>query len=176
MHGGTILASSAGPGCGSEFVVRLPVVPCEHPRPASSELGAPSSSARIYRRVLVADDNVDAAEMMTTLLEGLGCEVRTVFDGQTAVREAQTFQPHVAVFDIGMPFINGYEACRHIRAQQVGGLNILMIALTGWGQEEDRQRSMAAGFDCHLVKPIDPAALVQLVRKSESAARMGTAS
>ena len=98
-----------------------------------------------------------------------GAKYGTVFDGQAAVREAVMFQPDVAVLDIGMPFLNGYEACRQIRAQSAGGSHILMIALTGWGQEEDRRRSMAAGFDCHLVKPIDPAALVQLVRQSPSA-------
>lgn len=168
MHGGTISASSAGPGQGSEFVMRLPILRGDRPQLASNERGALSSTP-INRRVLVADDNVDAAEMLKTLFEGLGCEVRTVFDGESAVQQAQTFRPDVAVLDIGMPLTDGYEACRQIRAQQVGAASPLMIALTGWGQEADRKRSQAAGFDLHLVKPIDPAALVQLVRQGKQA-------
>jgi signal transduction histidine kinase/CheY-like chemotaxis protein len=165
MHGGTIAASSAGPGHGSEFVMRFPVLRCDSPQVAPIEPDVLSSTS-LNRKVLVADDNVDGAEMLTTLFEGLGCEVRTVFDGQSAVREAETFLPDVAVLDIGMPLTDGYEACRQIRARRAGASGPLMVALTGWGQEADRRRSQAAGFDCHLVKPIDPAALVQLVRQS----------
>ena len=116
-----------------------------------------------HRRVLVADDNVDAAEMVATLLEMHGCDVRTAFDGQQAVQEAERFRPELILLDLGMPRVDGYEACRRIRAEAWGGLP-LIVALTGWGQQEDRRRSALAGFDAHLVKPADPDTLYQLAR------------
>jgi CheY-like chemotaxis protein len=117
------------------------------------------------RRVLVADDNEDAAEMLAVLFEQFGCQVRVVHDGEAAVREAEAFVPDLAVLDIGMPRVDGYEACRRIR-QTGSGDRITIVALTGWGQDDDRQRSADAGFDHHFVKPIDTDALADVLKKS----------
>jgi len=162
MHGGTIQASSDGPGFGSEFGVRLPVCPDEvvfQERPAEPA----ASDAPLPRRVLVADDNVDSADMEAALLTAVGCEVRTVYDGESTLREAERFRPEVVLLDIGMPDIDGHEVCARIRSQSWGG-NIVLIAVSGWGQEGDRRRSARAGFNMHLVKPVDPDALLRIVR------------
>jgi PAS domain S-box-containing protein len=162
MHGGSIQAVSAGPGFGSEFVVRLPVCPDDvvfHERPAEPA----ASNAPLPRRVLVADDNVDSADMEAALLTAVGCEVRTVYDGESTLREADRFRPDVILLDIGMPDIDGHEVCARIRSQSWGG-NIVLIAVSGWGQESDRRRSARAGFNMHLVKPVDPDALLRIVR------------
>jgi len=164
LHGGTIAASSQGPGLGSEFIVRLPDHPPSQPAPVPPP-AAPASRAPIGRRVLVADDNVDAAEMLHVLFSDFGCDVRQVHDGESAVLEAERFRPDVAVLDIGMPGMDGYDACRHIR-QTTWGASMLIVALTGWGQEADRRRSALAGFDKHFVKPVDPMALAAFVRKA----------
>ncbi len=164
MHGGSIRAVSDGPGFGSEFVVRLPVCPDEvvfaevPERPAAAAAGGP-----LPRRVLVADDNVDSADMEAALLTAVGCEVRTVYDGESTLREAERFRPEVVLLDIGMPDIDGHEVCARIRSQSWGG-NIVLIAVSGWGQEGDRRRSARAGFNMHLVKPVDPDALLRIVR------------
>jgi len=161
MHGGTVEAHSAGEGLGSEFVVRLPVAASpvvEAVAKPASETPAPAPS----RRVLVADDNKDAAETLCELLELLGYEVKTAPDGQAAVEVAAAFQPEVVLMDIGMPRMNGYEACRRIR-RLPGGDRMRIVALTGWGQAEDRRRSSDAGFDDHLVKPVDPGMLGDLL-------------
>jgi CheY-like chemotaxis protein len=115
------------------------------------------------RRVLVADDNVDSADMEAALLTAVGCEVRTVYDGESTLREAERFRPEVVLLDIGMPDIDGHEVCARIRSQSWGG-NIVLIAVSGWGQEGDRRRSARAGFNMHLVKPVDPDALLRIVR------------
>ena len=162
MHGGTIQASSDGPGFGSEFAVRLPVCPDDvvfQDRPAEPA----TSEAPLPRRVLVADDNVDSADMEAALLTAVGCEVRTVYDGESTLREAERFRPEVVLLDIGMPDIDGHEVCARIRSQSWGG-NIVLIAVSGWGQEGDRRRSARAGFNMHLVKPVDPDALLRIVR------------
>lgn len=125
------------------------------PRNAVESTGGP-------RRVLVADDNADAAESLAMLLTLMGNEVRTAADGLEAVRVAEEFRPDVAVLDIGMPRLDGNGAARRIRAEP-WGRDISLIALTGWGQEEDRRRTAEAGFDLHLTKPIDPAALDRLL-------------
>ena len=112
------------------------------------------------QRILVADDNRDSLESLALLLELQGNEVRTAPDGARAVAEAEAFRPDVVLLDVGMPNMNGYDACRLIRAQE-WGRNMLLVALTGWGQEADRARSQEAGFDQHFVKPVDPKVLLR---------------
>jgi CheY-like chemotaxis protein len=159
LHGGSIEAHSEGEGKGSEFLVRLPLV-----RSLADQL--PSQSVQAgpapRLRVLIADDNEDAAESLMQLLEMMGNTVHRASDGLQAVGMAQELRPEVIVLDIGMPRLNGFEACRRIRAQPWSN-GVVMIALTGWGQEEDRRRSMDAGFDRHLVKPVDPLMLEKLL-------------
>jgi PAS domain S-box-containing protein len=166
MHGGTIHVVSAGPGSGSEFTVRLPIATAEVAAVAPSA-PQPAQSGPLRRRVLVADDNVDSADMEAALLMALGCDVCTVYDGESTVREAERFRPDVVLLDIGMPGIDGHEVCARIRSQP-WGRSIVLIAVTGWGQEEDRKRSERAGFNMHLVKPVDPDALLQIVRETAS--------
>lgn len=168
MHGGTIAAASPGVGRGSEFTVRLPALAA---RPSESRAGderLPVVPAPIACRVLVVDDNVDAANMTALLLHGAGCDIRTVYDGPAALRESEAFRPDVVLMDVGMPVMDGHEVCRRIRSLP-WGRDPLVVAISGWGQEEARQRSAEAGFDQHLTKPVDPDALVQLVR--DAAAR-----
>jgi len=169
LHGGSIEAYSDGPGCGSRFVVRLArkirvgvVRPVAEPERASS--AAPRSPPK---RILVADDNRDAAESLANLLRLSGHEVRTAHDGQEAVEVASQFKPSIALLDIGMPLMNGYDAAARIRALDEGG-EITLVALTGWGQPEDRRRSRAAGFSHHFVKPLDPALLERVLSETEA--------
>jgi PAS domain S-box-containing protein len=161
MHGGTVEARSEGRGKGSEFVVRLPTAPLLAPAvtPAAPD---PALASLRKRRVLVVDDNVDSADTMAMLLESLGNEVRTANDGAEAVTLASTFRPEVILMDIGMPRLDGYEACRLIRAEAWGQTTV-MVALTGWGQAADKQRSREAGFDHHLVKPVSYAVVTRLL-------------
>jgi PAS domain S-box-containing protein len=159
MHGGTVEAHSAGPGAGSEFVVHLPVAETGGPAPAPAA-GEPARSGA--RRVLVVDDNRDAAESLALVLELMGDEVRTGHDGLEALELAEAFRPQVVLLDIGMPGLNGYEVAQRIR-HAPWGKDVVLLALTGWGQEEDRRKSQAAGFDFHLVKPIDPTALEKVL-------------
>ncbi len=161
MHGGSVEARSEGHGHGSEFVVRLPVVVlvAQTVQPSTDdEPASPSSRCRI----LVADDNVDSANSLALMLTLMGNEVHTVHDGLQAVDQAQAYLPDVILLDIGMPKLNGYEACRRIR-EQPWSQKIILIALTGWGQDEDKRRSKEAGFNHHMVKPVDPAALGKLL-------------
>lgn len=160
MHGGTIEARSEGEGLGSEFLVRLPVVSPAEPGPNRPTDEAQSDVLSSRRRILIADDNVDAAESLGQLLELLGNDVSIANDGVRAVEVAEGFRPEVILLDIAMPGMNGYEACRRIREQPWGTSSIL-VAMTGWGQDEDQRRSQEAGFDVHLVKPVDPRALVK---------------
>jgi CheY-like chemotaxis protein len=121
-------------------------------------------NARTKRRVLIADDNPDSAATLAMMLEVFGNEVRVARDGHEAVEIAEAFRPEAILLDIAMPRLNGYDACGRIRLQSHGGgKQPVIMALTGWGQEEDRQRTRAAGFDHHLVKPVDPAALEKLL-------------
>ena len=160
MHDGTVLAHSAGVGHGSEFVVRLPLT--SGPFPASSLLPVVKPVA-VLRRILVVDDNKDSAESLATLLQLIGHEVHTAHDGLEAVDTAAKVEPDVILLDIGLPRLNGYEAARRIRQQRREGSALKLVALSGWGQEEDRRRSEAAGFDAHLVKPVDLDALFNLL-------------
>ncbi len=152
MHGGTIEARSEGEGRGSEFIVRLPVVSAAAPSAQPPVVEKPGQSSS--RRILVADDNVDSAQSLELLLKSLGNAVNTANDGLQALEAAEAFRPDVLLLDIGMPKLNGYEVCRHIRAQP-WGKEVILVAMTGWGQEEDKLRSHEAGFDLHLVKPVD---------------------
>ena len=160
MHGGSVEARSDGLGKGSEFVVRLPVAssPVANQHAVETSLARPSAGLRI----LVADDNLDSAESLAMLLTLEGNETRTAHDGLEALEVAAAFRPDVMLLDIGMPKLNGYEVCGRIR-QQAWGENIVVIALTGWGQEEDKRRSLAAGVNSHLIKPVDLAALQKLL-------------
>ena len=161
LHGGTLVAHSEGLGQGAEFTVRLPAsVVVAAPVAAPAPEGA--ASPRAGRFILVADDNADALQTMATLLELEGHRVETAADGEQALAKAQALQPEVAVLDIGMPGLNGYEVARRIRAQPWGA-RIRLIALTGWGQAEDVERARAAGFDHHVTKPVDLDALQELV-------------
>jgi PAS domain S-box-containing protein len=162
MHGGTVQARSDGVGKGSEFIVRLPVAE-EMPTPESPESGSGNeAAARPGNRVLVADDNRDAADSLGLMLRLGGHIVHAVHDGQEAVDAAGWFRPDLALLDIGMPKLNGFEAARHIR-EQPWGKTMVLVAVTGWGQEEDRRRATEAGFDLHLTKPVDPDALEKLL-------------
>ncbi|MBC7843391.1 MAG: PAS domain-containing protein [Gemmatimonadaceae bacterium] len=164
MHGGSVEAHSDGVGQGSEFVVRLPVVASAERSVTPDVDGEPSGRPGRYR-VLVADDNSDAATSLASLLTFLGHEVRTANDGLEAVDVTAAFRPDVILLDIGMPKLNGYDACRRIR-EQPWGETAFVVAATGWGQDEDKRRSDDAGFDTHLVKPVQPAVLERLLASS----------
>lgn len=160
MHGGTLEAQSDGVGLGSEFVLRLPILvdtPTPLPPDSSSTVSPPTK-----RTILVVDDNRDSAISLAMLLEVNGHQAHTAYDGAQAVEAAAALKPDVVLLDIGMPTMNGYEACRRIR-EAPGGERALLIALTGWGQEEDRQKSSDAGFDAHMVKPVDIDGLIKLL-------------
>jgi signal transduction histidine kinase/CheY-like chemotaxis protein len=162
LHGGKVEARSGGIGLGSEFVVRLPIM-ASPPRldlvpPVHG--GAPSSSRKW--RILVVDDNHDTADSKAEVLSLMGHEARTAYDGLEAVQTAADFRPDVVLLDIGLPKMNGYDAARHIR-QQSWGKGMILIAVTGWGQEEDRRRALEAGFDHHLTKPVDSVAIEKLL-------------
>jgi PAS domain S-box-containing protein len=154
LHEGTVEARSAGLGKGAEFVVTLPL-PDHDPQPATQPGGSarnetPSRAARI----LVADDNRDAAASLATLLQLDGHEITVANDGRHALAAAESFRPHIALLDIGMPKLNGYEVARHVRAE-AWGKSVVLVAVTGWGQSEDKRRAFEAGFDHHFTKPLD---------------------
>jgi PAS domain S-box-containing protein len=160
MHGGRVEATSEGLGKGSEFVVRLPLSDHTDDIAALQTKGAATAATR--RRVLVVDDNIDSAQSLGSLLAMMGHEVGLAHDGLEALSAAESFRPDVVMMDIGMPRLNGYEACRAIRSRP-WATDVRIIALTGWGQPGDRQRSLDAGFDQHLVKPVDPGALGAII-------------
>jgi two-component system CheB/CheR fusion protein len=161
LHGGHVEAKSEGPHRGSEFVVRLPLQMADVD---DLQGGADAGSAmvRLSRRVLVADDNRDSADTLSTLLQVMGCEVAVAYDGQEAVEVGARFKPDAVLLDLGMPRLNGFEACERMR-REAWGRNICIIAVTGWGQDDDRKRTQAAGFNAHLVKPADPGKLTELL-------------
>jgi signal transduction histidine kinase/ActR/RegA family two-component response regulator len=161
MHGGTVEARSDGLGKGSEFLVRIPLL-AEAREPARSSTSAEASPPRSPRRILLVEDNLDAAEMLSEVLTAAGHEVRTVHDGIAAISAAAQFEPEIALLDIGLPGIDGYEVARRLRAQMRERAPVL-VALTGYGQEEDRRRSREAGMAVHLTKPFDIETLECLV-------------
>ena len=191
MHGGDVSAASDGLGKGSEFVIRLPrlreaedeaggealeagpepmveVVATEREMAAVVTPLVTASTARLARRILIADDNNDALESLATLLQLSGHEVFTATNGGTALQSIERHLPEVVLLDIGMPMLDGYEVARRIRAQP-WGQRITLVALTGWGQDSDRRRSREAGFDSHLVKPLDLETLTDLLARLPSA-------
>ncbi len=161
MHGGEVEARSDGPGRGARFIVRLPISPASLESVETDR--APLDEIGRGMRVLVVDDNRDSADSLTLMLQFMGYQTRTAYDGESAVQVTAEFVPDVILLDIGLPKLNGYDACRAIRAAN-GGRKLVIIAQTGWGQEEDRERTRSAGFDHHLVKPIDAEQLVELLQ------------
>jgi PAS domain S-box-containing protein len=162
MHGGTITASSDGMGCGATFTIRLPLsespaIPEQAPKPEARVVG----QARL--RILIVDDNRDTALSGARLLQNLGHDVKVAFDGPTAVELARSFRPHTLFLDIGLPSMTGYEVARKLR--QEGFEQVKIVAISGYGQPDDRLRSREAGFDEHLVKPVDQAELVAVLRE-----------
>jgi signal transduction histidine kinase len=159
LHGGSVNASSAGPGLGSEFTVRLPAISV----PVAVKQLTASERAVTARDILIVEDNADARETLCKLLEFAGHRVRTAADGVAGVEAALAALPEVAFVDIGLPKLDGYEVARRIRAAADGGRRPWLVALTGYGLEEDRQRALAAGFDAHLVKPVSEDELEKLL-------------
>jgi signal transduction histidine kinase/ActR/RegA family two-component response regulator len=160
LHGGSVEARSDGLGCGSEFIVRLSLAP-QHP--AASVLATDRGPAEsVRRRILIADDNRDAAESLSMLLELAGHEVRVAHLGRSALSLAQVFRPDTALLDIGMPDLSGYEVAQALRLEPWGA-EIQLIALTGWGQEDHRRRAVEVGFDHHMIKPVDLDQLAALI-------------
>jgi PAS domain S-box-containing protein len=172
MHGGTVEAQSAGVGKGSEFIVRLPVArerAAEKSRDCSKKGSAAARGGG--HRILVVDDNQDAADSLALLLRMKGHDVRTAYDGLAAIDAAASHKPDVVLLDVGLPRLNGFDVARRLRESE-DLRQVLLVALTGWGHEEDRRRSKEAGFDHHMVKPADPAALDRVL--DSLASRHGT--
>jgi two-component system CheB/CheR fusion protein len=178
MHGGSARAHSAGPGQGSAFVIRLPVLgrepPAEGTAPSAGEgpgAGEPTRQAKgdnpTARRVLVVDDSGDAAQSLAMLLRIQGHDVTVALDGPGALEAARQHRPEVVLLDIGLPGVDGYEVAARLR-REPGTQGAFLVAMTGYGQEEDRRRSREAGFDCHLVKPVDPEDLRRLLDRREA--------
>jgi CheY-like chemotaxis protein len=162
MHGGTIEARSAGSGKGSEFILRLPIALDRATAHGETQAGGAELTGTSSVRILVADDHVQSNESLTRLLEMMGHKIRSAYDGEEAFEIARAFAPRIALLDIGMPKLNGYDLCRRIREQPWGKTMILM-ALTGWGGDRDREKGLKAGFNGHLTKPVPPAELEKLI-------------
>jgi CheY-like chemotaxis protein len=164
LHGGTVEAASDGPGKGSEFVVRVPLAPA---RVDAAPVEAPASPTEAGAlRILVVEDNTDARETLRALLEAEGHEVLAVGDGAQALEQVRAFAPEIALLDLGLPGMDGYALARALRTMpECSGA--VIAAISGYGQPEDRARSKAAGFDEHLVKPVDPERLRALLRQPE---------
>jgi CheY-like chemotaxis protein len=167
MHGGSVEAASPGVGRGSEFTVHVPALrparKVEADEPVSA--GGPNGKAPCHR-LLIVDDNRDSAESLAMLLEVQGHEVRTAHDGPAALDTARDFRPDIVLLDIGLPGMDGYEVARRLRQQW--GRQAVLVALTGYGSDEDQRRAQEAGFDHHLLKPVDLDALDQLLVRPES--------
>src|SRR5205085_4179620 len=174
LHDGVVTAHSEGIGRGSEFIVRLPLAEVQQSASAgtdsceidSCDIESYELSGLARRRVLVVDDNIDAADSLAALLEHLGVETKVAYGGADAMEALPSFRPAVVLLDIGMPGMDGHEVARRIR-QQSQAQRVTLIAMTGWGQEEDRRRSEEAGFDFHLIKPADVRALGELLQSLE---------
>jgi CheY-like chemotaxis protein len=160
MHGGSVSATSAGPGEGATFEIRLPLL-TQAEQEASQ---APAAGGRTALKLLVVDDNVDAAVSLSLLLELENHRVQSAHSPAQALEQLAGFEPDLVLLDIGLPQMDGYELARRIRALP-GRAPPKLVALTGYGQAADRRRSLAAGFDAHLVKPVDPAALLETVER-----------
>jgi CheY-like chemotaxis protein len=167
LHGGRMSVESKGLGRGSTFSVHLPLLAASAV-PSPSEESAEAAAGDCDRRILVVDDNRDAAESLGMLLEHAGCRVKLAFDGQQALEAFASFPADIVLLDIGMPGMNGYEVARRMRAGP-RGRDLLLVALTGWGQEEDKRRARDAGFDEHIRKPVDPELLSALIRAARPA-------
>ncbi|MGI9247223.1 MAG: hybrid sensor histidine kinase/response regulator, partial [Steroidobacteraceae bacterium] len=168
LHGGRVAVHSDGPGKGSEFTVSMPCLRQEQV-PSTPAEGKPATQPVAGRRILVVDDNRDAADSLSLLLGLEGHEVRVAYAGRAAVEVAHQFRPHIAILDLGLPDLSGYDVARLLR-QDPALANVRLIALTGWGQEEHRRRALEAGFDHHITKPVDLAVLGQLLQAASSAA------
>ena len=166
LHGGFVEAKSDGMGMGSEFKVLLPIIN-DPPPPKQNALAKNLADCNSALRILIVDDNRDSATSLAMLLKKMGNDTRSAYDGQEAIQIANEFQPEVILLDIGLPKLNGYEVCRRIRKEPALD-QVVIIAQTGWGQEGDRQRTSDAGFDHHMVKPLDTAALVKLLTEIKS--------
>jgi CheY-like chemotaxis protein len=160
MHGGKIRAASDGPRKGTEFTVELPLTtaPIKVPEP-------PLRSPTTKRRILVVEDNADARKALRVLLQLCGHSVEVAEDGREGVEKAVALQPDVALVDIGLPKLDGYRVAQEVRESL--GRNIRLVALTGYGQPEDQQRALDAGFDLHLTKPVDPAQLFETISRAD---------
>ncbi len=163
LHGGSIVADSRGPGCGTEFVVRLPLARAPAATHAERRLAASGRAGRRLK-VLVVDDNADLVQMLGLALEGMGHDVRTAFDGRSAISAALSYRPDVVLLDLGLPVVTGIEVARELRQHRDLACTKL-VALTGWGQEQDRRHTSEAGFDYHLTKPTDADQLEELLGK-----------
>jgi CheY-like chemotaxis protein len=160
MHDGSIEAKSAGEGQGSAFIVRLPIL--STPAGISPADGDTPAASSAKRRILIVDDNKDSADSLALLLEITGNKTYMAHDGVEAFEAIEKHRPEVVLLDIGLPKLDGHEVCRRVR-EQPWGKDIMVIALTGWGQEDDRRRSEEAGFNGHLVKPVDYDKLLELL-------------
>ena len=160
LHGGTIHVRSEGIGRGSEFIVRLPTLSGAEPATEAPAL----SGVSVSRRILIVDDNQDGADSLSMLLRFIGNDTRVVHDGVKALEAAEQFKPDAILLDIGLPGMSGYDVARRIR-EQPWGKRMALVAITGWGQEEDRKESRDAGFDAHMVKPVAPQELAHLLAR-----------
>ena len=162
MHGGSVKVSSDGLGLGTVFTVKLPILLTEYSSNHKNQVFEAPNAISTKMKILVVDDNIDAAISLSNYFEALGHETTVEHDGESAIKKAELYQPNVILLDIGMPGLNGYEVAKYIRKQHWGN-SIKLLAITGWGQENDRQKSALAGFDAHLVKPVDLQILTDLL-------------
>jgi CheY-like chemotaxis protein len=160
LHRGRVEVRSGGLGQGSEFLVRLPVAADD----AAGQIVPAANPRGVRRRILVVDDSRDAAESLAMMLKIMGHDVRTVYDGEEGVAAAAKYQPELVLLDLGMPKLDGYEVARRIRAQNRAG-DLYLVALTGWGSEDDKRRTQNSGFDRHLVKPVDVDGLKRMIEE-----------
>jgi CheY-like chemotaxis protein len=165
LHGGTIEAQSGGKGRGSEFIVRLPIMNAELAKRPAAESATESAYSAAGRRILIIDDNADAAALLESVLRAAGHEVRNALDGRAGLTLAQEFAPDIVFLDLAMPGMDGYEVMHHLREPQRARPKI--IALTGFGAETERDRIRQAGFDAHLVKPVESRKILDLISSLE---------
>jgi CheY-like chemotaxis protein len=167
LHGGALSAESEGPGRGSRFIVRLPMLGAAGGEASRAPPDGTNALLSTSRRLLVADDNEDFATSFAMILQAMGNEVKIAHDGLAALEVAAAFSPEVAFLDIGLPKINGYELARRLKAAP-NTRHTLLVAVTGWGQENDKRQASDAGFDHHLVKPVEPHQIQAVLLKARS--------